>query len=139
MGMFDKDKEIGLILQNTIPQGKQFIVFSAEIVREDFPTKLGPATQSQFEVAYPETPNDRMTVTTLAGAIANKVREAEPDDFPAVVFWTSVPVATGMATVLQFVGPWGGGKRAAFRDATGATLPTPATDTPADPDPGTAF
>lgn len=110
MGMFDKDKEIGLILQSTFPQGRQFIVWSAEIAREDFPTDLGPATQAALEVSNLDEPGHRFTVTTLASAIVAKVREAEADDFPARVFWT---VARSKkfnqdATVLQFVGPYDG-------------------------------
>lgn len=110
MGMFDKDKEIGLILQQTIPQGEQFILWSAVISAEDFPTDLGPATQSRLTVSPLTDPKGttRYDVTTLAQAIASKVREADPEDFPAVVFWTMVVSKTAGrsdAAVLRFVRP----------------------------------
>ena len=109
-GMFDKDKEIGLILQSTFNQGEHFILWGAEIVREDFPTEIGPATQVGMEVSKTDAPRDRFTVTTLASAIVAKVREAEEDDFPARCFWTLAPSKKWKtdATVLQFVGPYEG-------------------------------
>lgn len=108
MGMFDKDKEIGLLLTNLFQRGEQFILWSAEVVRDDYPTDLGMATQSRLSVSRIASPGERYDVTTLASAIGAKVREAEADDFPAVVFWTQAPSRYGgEATVLQFVKPWG--------------------------------
>lgn len=112
MGMFDKDKEIGLILQRAFTQGEHFIVWDAQITREDFPTDLGPAVQATLTVSKSEAPQERFEVTTLASAITAKVREADPEDFPARVFWTEAPSRykhggqTQMAAVLQFVGSY---------------------------------
>lgn len=108
MGMFDKDKEIGLLLTGMFAEREEFILWHAGIVREDYPTKLGPAAQSELEVSRLNAPGDRFKVTTLAGAISAKVREATPDDFPVVVFWMTVDSQYGgKATVLQFMRPWG--------------------------------
>lgn len=112
MGMFDKDKEIGLLLTSTFNQGEQFVLWDAKVDREDFPTRLGPTPRAMLTCSQIVNgrPGQRMEVSTVAGAIVAKVREAEQDDFPAVVFWRKAPStrsATGEATVLQFVSAWG--------------------------------
>lgn len=107
MGMFDKDKEIGIILQNWIPQETPFIVWDARVIRDDFPTTLGNATQVGMTVSRMDNPAERYEVTTLASAIAGKVREAEPDDFPAVVQTAYVDSKYGReALVLSFLKPY---------------------------------
>lgn len=109
MGMFDKDKEMGLLLTSFFGEREEFIVWSAHIGRDDFPTKLGPAKQAVLEVSRKDNPGERYTVSTLAGAIADKVQEADDGDFPAVVYWTTAPSRfTGTATVLQFLRAWDG-------------------------------
>lgn len=110
MGMFDKDKEVGLLLTSVVPMGKQFIVWNAGVTREDFPTKFGPSAQATLTISYPDNPGEKMDVTTLAGAIVDKVREAEDSDFPALVIWREAPAersSTGKATVLQFLKAYG--------------------------------
>lgn len=107
MGMFDKDKEMGLILTDWIDSRQEFVLHNARIVREDFPTSIGPATQTELEVSRMGE-GDRYRVTTLASAIAEKVKEADPSDFPAVVWWMQVQSSRfpdRQATVLQFVRP----------------------------------
>lgn len=109
MGMFDKDKEIGLLVTNFAKLGEPFIVWSARIIREDFPTKMGLAVQSGLEVSKLTTPRDRYGCTTLASAIGAKVKEAEGGDFPAVVQLLMVESKFGRdALVLQFLKPYGG-------------------------------
>lgn len=108
--MFDKDKEMGLILTSTFDQGEQFVLWNAAVAREDFPTKFGPAPQAALEVSKQSTPQQRFTVNTVASAIVSKVREAESDDFPALVMWRKVPASmspSGEAVVLQFIAAWG--------------------------------
>lgn len=112
MGMFDKDKEIGLLLTSAFAQGQQFVLWHARIDREDFPTKLGPSPRALLTVSQiiDGSAGPRFDVGTLASAIVAKVREAEQDDFPAVVFWREAPSqrsSSGKATVLQFVSAWG--------------------------------
>lgn len=108
MGMFDKDKEIGLIVTRWIGLNDPFILWDARIVREDFPTDLGDATQSMLVCSRLTTPKDRYECTTLASAIAAKVREAEPDDFPAVVQLQEVDSKfNNKALVLSFMKPYG--------------------------------
>lgn len=107
MGMFDKDKEIGLILTTWIDPREEFIIHGASVIREDFPTELGPTPQVEMEVSKVQAPRTTYKVTTLASAIVAKVREAEGDDFPAVVMWFKTPSRYGQdAQVLQFVRPW---------------------------------
>lgn len=112
MGMFDKDKEIGLLLTSAFSVGQQFVLWAARVDREDFPTKLGPSPRAMLTVSQivEGRPGPRFDVGTLASAIVAKVREAEEDDFPAVVFWREAPStrsSSGKATVLQFVSAWG--------------------------------
>lgn len=129
MGMFDKDKEIGIILQNWIPEGTPFILWSARILREDFPTNLGPAVQSGLSVSKLDTPGERYDVTTLASSIAAKVREADVTDFPAVVQTASVPSKWGReAFVLSFLKPYN-----PRGEQRGQNTPVPAA-TPTEPD-----
>lgn len=110
MGMFDKDKEIGIILQNWIPKETPFILWDARIIREDFPTTLGNAVQVGMTVSRMDDPSERYEVTTLASAIAGKVREAEAGDFPAVVQTAYVDSKYGReALVLSFLKPYGKG------------------------------
>lgn len=119
MGMFDKDKEIGLVLTRAFARGEHFILLSTSITREDFPTKYGPSPQATLRVRNMQT-RQEFEVTTLASAIVSKVREADPEDFPAIVFWTEAPTTRtqdGTATVLQYVGPLGGPRAVADHDA----------------------
>lgn len=123
MGMFDKDKEIGTIITSFVQVGEPFILWDARITREDFPTKMGLATQSQLVVSKLGSPGDRYETTTLASAIATKVREAESGDFPAIVQLAEVPSPTygGMALVLQFLKPYG--KQVEDPASSAATVP----------------
>jgi hypothetical protein len=105
--MFDKDKEIGLIVDRFIGLNTEFILWDARIIREDFPTELGPAVQSQLIVSKMDNPNERYETTSLASAIAAKVREADVTDFPAVVQLNKVASKYGNdALVIQFVKPY---------------------------------
>lgn len=108
MGMFDKDKEVGIILTSWIGANVPFILWGARIAREDYPTNLGPAVQSELTVSKLDDPGDKYEVRTLASAIATKVREAAASDFPAVVQWAVVTSSYGgTATVLSFLKPYG--------------------------------
>lgn len=108
MGMFDKDKEIGLIITRYVDIGEEFILWDARIIREDFPTKLGLAVQSELVVSKLATPAEKYTTTTLASAIGAKVKEAEKDDFPAVCSLAMVDSRFGdQALVVQFLKPFG--------------------------------
>jgi hypothetical protein len=109
MGMFDKDKEIGIILNTWTSEETPFILWEARIIREDFPTNLGPAVQAELVVSKLDAPQDRYKVTTLGSAITSKVREAEADDFPAIVQTKMVDTKWGRdALVLSFLKPYDG-------------------------------
>lgn len=108
MGMFDKDKEIGLIITRYVQPGEEFILWGVRILREDYPTDLGPAVQSELTVSKVSSPGERYATTTLAQAIAAKVREADPGDFPAICSLAHVPTKWGQdALVIQFLKPYG--------------------------------
>jgi hypothetical protein len=112
MGMFDKDKEIGLLLTSAFNQGEQFVLWNAYIDREDFPTQYGPVPRASLDVSKIDNQRagQKFTVNSVASAVVAKVRDAERDDFPAVVFWRKAPSArssSGEALVLQFVSAWG--------------------------------
>lgn len=133
MGMFDKDKEIGLIITRFVELNEQFILWDARIVRDDFPTTLGPTPQSQLTVSKMAEPQDKYVTTTLASAIAAKVREAEPGDFPAVVQLARVESRFGNdALVVQFLKPYG---RSADATDTPTAAPAPSPRALGDGDP----
>jgi hypothetical protein len=93
MGMFDKDKEIGLLLTSAFNQGEQFVLWNAYIDREDFPTQYGPVPRASLDVSKIDNQRagQKFTVNSVASAVVAKVRDAERDDFPAVVFWRKAP------------------------------------------------
>lgn len=108
MGMFDKDKEIGLILTNEFERGQEFILHNAVVDAEPVKTDIGDARKTRLTVSKMDAPRDTYEVTTLGSAIADKAEEAEDSDFPAVVKWLQVSGRFGNdATVLQFVKPYG--------------------------------
>jgi len=147
VGMFDRDKEIGVILTSYMKERENFILWDAGIIREDFPTNIGPAAQTGLTVSRMSDPGDRVTVTTLASAIAGKAREANPSDFPAVVYWAAVwsDKWNRNITVLQFVKAYdagaesrqtspqtgnSGGYKQASLDADSSPASVPADDLP---------
>jgi hypothetical protein len=106
MGMFDKDKEIGRDLATAFAEKEEFVLISVEVKPEAVKTDFGMADKSILTVR-PVGGGDAFDVTSLGGAIASKCKEAEADDFPAVVCWLTVESkAYGKdATVLQFIRP----------------------------------
>lgn len=109
MGMFDKDKEIGLILTNEFQQGEEFVLHGVSVDAEPVQTSIGPARKTRLMVERLDGNHREYEVTTLGSAIADKAEQAEPSDFPAVVKWLQVKSNFGNdATVLQFVRPYEG-------------------------------
>lgn len=91
MGMFDKDRLYGgERLDETFSFGDTFIVWGVEVLPDPVPTEVGNATKTILEVSKRDAPADRFKVGTLASAIAEKAREAEASDFPAVVKYHQV-------------------------------------------------
>lgn len=124
MGMFDKDKAIGLVLHELVPQGEEFTIWGARVLDEKVNTRFGLTENAELEITR-KGDRDRMKVTTLASAIVGKVKEAEASDFPAVVIWTKVnTTAQEDVTVLRFIRP--------LHSAQEQT-PAPAPDSPAGP------
>lgn len=107
MGMFDRDKEYGTIITNFVKIGEPFILWSARIKRDDVQTSIGVASESELVISKTDKPDERFETTTLGSAIAGKVREAEPADFPAVVCLATVDTKYGkQATVIQYLKPY---------------------------------
>lgn len=107
--MFDKDKEIGRTLTSVFEYKDEFIVWRVHVDEGAVNTDLGPADKTVLLVSRLTAPDEKFEVNTLASAIADKAREAEADDFPAVVQLLQVQSNyKGKATVLQFVKPFDG-------------------------------
>lgn len=104
MGMFDKDKEIGRQLTAVFAAKEEFVLYDIHVLEEKVNTTLGDADKTVLTVSSLDDTDTRFEVSTLGSAIANKAREAEPSDFPAVVCWMEVDSNFGnQATVLQFI------------------------------------
>lgn len=88
-----------------IERREQFILWNAQPDRI-VPTKLGDARQSRLTISKIESgrAGKPFDVTTLASAVADKIEESEPTDFPAVVAWDQVATDKGNdAVILQFI------------------------------------
>ena len=109
MGMFDKDKEIGNQLDQAIELGQQFILLSVEVEAKPIKTDIGDATKTRLKVcklaADGQTPlGVPFEVSTLASAIADKAKEASPEDFPCIVELRRVATKRGNpALVTQWI------------------------------------
>ncbi len=113
MGMFDKDKEYGNRLDSAFGTGTPFLLLGAELPGKTVETRFGDAEVAELLVArlangYQD--GSEFVCTTVATAIVNKVRDAETDDFPAVVELRRERSAKWGrdALVLQFVSPYHG-------------------------------
>lgn len=93
MGMFDKDKVFapdGRLDELYPPgptdsrEGSQIVLWAVED-KGDFETELGTARMTWLTVSDLLFPEAKKVVGTLSSAIAEKVKEAESSDFPAVV------------------------------------------------------
>lgn len=94
-GMWAKDElYAGTPLEQWTQPDVDFILHGAKIASRDFPLDNGDtATKTELYVSRAETPKNVVRVSTLSGAIAAKVEEAQPDDFPAVVQFQTVPAS----------------------------------------------
>jgi hypothetical protein len=91
MSMFDKDRLYGGDrLDETFQFGDKLILWGVEILSDPVPTEVGDATKTILTVSRMEQPDEKFKVGTLASAIADKAREAEESDFPAVVKYHQV-------------------------------------------------
>lgn len=105
--MFDKDKELGLRLDELVPQGQEFILWSARVLDNQVQTRFGMTDNAEL-VLTRKGDRDRMTVTTVASAIVAKVKEQEEGDLPAICCWLKVNTsAQENVTVLRFLKPYG--------------------------------
>lgn len=110
MGMWDKDREYGSRPEDVFGMREPFLLLDA-YCKDPVQTRIGDAVPSVLVGCRigPAGPGTVMTGTTLASAIADKVREAEAGDLPAVVQLMRVQGNFGNdALVLQFVAPWQG-------------------------------
>ncbi len=104
MGMFDKDKEIGRELTTAFKQGEEFKLISVSVDEKAVKTDFGMADKSTLTVEKLGG-GGQFEVTSLGGAIANKCKEADENDLPAIVCWLIVPSKQygNDATVIQFI------------------------------------
>lgn len=122
MGMFDKDKEIGRQMTDVFPPRTEFILWAVQVQENAVVTDFGPADKTEMTVSKTEDPNRKFTVNSLGGAIADKAKQADPDEFPAVVEWFQVNSKfSNRATVLQFVRAYVGSSE---RHAPAQTAPS---------------
>jgi len=109
MGMFDKDRLYGgERLDKWCEPGDRFILWGVEIVDEPVPTSVGNAIKTLLKVSTLDAPENQTIVGTLASAIAEKAKDAEESDFPAVVEFQKVHSQeyNTEAAVIQFVEPY---------------------------------
>ncbi len=119
VGMFDKDKEIGRRIDHEFELGAEFIVWDAKIDTEEVSTSIGNARKTRLLVSTLRDPRTMFEAATLGSAIADKVAEATPLDFPAVVKLLKVPSSKSQndALVIQFVREYGDDEsRAGWQD-----------------------
>lgn len=111
MGMFDKDKTIGSQPLDVFGMREPFVLFEATIGDEDIQTAMGVARVTTLTGSRLTASGDigpRMSATTFASAIREKVAEQEAGDLPAVVELQRVTSRKRglQALVLRFIGPW---------------------------------
>jgi len=104
MGMFEKDKEFGLRLDQAFDLKEQFIVWGATISDKKMDTKIGDGTIATLTCSPMDDPGDKLEYNTIASAIVEKVKLAEETDFPAVCELRRVKSRfNNDALVLQFI------------------------------------
>lgn len=98
MGMFAKDKQFGRRLDTTVGLNNPFVLLDAYLTGDNIPTVHGDAAVARLSVCritgeHPDPATGEMVPTlsrpldcyTVASAIVDKIKDAEPDDFPAIV------------------------------------------------------
>lgn len=105
MGMFAKDREIGRELTTAFAEREEFKLLGVKVDEKAVKTDFGMADKSILTVEKLGGGGGSFEVTSLGGAIANKCKEAEDSDFPAIVCWLTVPSKQygNDAKVLQFI------------------------------------
>lgn len=107
VGMFDKDKELGLRIDTEFDLREPFILWDASVAPELVETSMGKARKTLLEVSRIEEPDVRLSCSTLASAIADKAEHAQSQDFPAVVELRKVAGRfNAEALVLQYIRDW---------------------------------
>lgn len=109
-GMWDKQLVYGgKRLQNEFAAEEHFVLFGiaagGELILETG-GDAKPVPKTVLTVARLVEPEERFEVGTLSTPIAAMVPQAEPDDFPVVAYWTTVPTDLADAVVLQAVGAY---------------------------------
>lgn len=115
MGMWEKDRLFGgKRLAEEFELGEPFVLYAGKVVGS-FETDLGTATKSvltvqKYDPSAKDGTGEVFNAGTLASAIAEKLRDQEPSDFPAIVTTAKVPSSTDGqdAYVIQYVGPFTG-------------------------------
>jgi len=104
MGAFDKDKEIGRELTTAFAEKEEFVLLSASVEGSAVKTDFGMADKSTLTVR-PVNGSESFEVTSLGGAIADKMKQLSEDELPCVVCWLKVESKQWgkEATVIQYI------------------------------------
>jgi len=107
MGMFDKDKVFAPDgpMDKWVDEGTEFILWDARVKDEAFEAQEGViVTMCHWDVSPLESPENVATVSTIGSAMAQKAKDNDGSDLPAVVKTARVPSDKGNdAYVLTFV------------------------------------
>lgn len=110
--MFDKDKEYGNRIDQQFALGEPFVLLGVRILPDTVKTSFGDT--EAVELLCQRLSDEgfaigsEITCQTVASAIVDKARDAEDDEFPAVVELRKVHSKTykTAALALQFVSPY---------------------------------
>lgn len=92
MTMFGKDKEYGRRLDLQYREQEPFILWGVE-PGGTVKTKIGDAQRTNLKTSALDRgrPGGVIECSTLASAVAEKAKDADPSEFPAIVCWERVP------------------------------------------------
>jgi len=131
MGMFDRDKEFGNRIDDQYGIGVPFVLLGVNFPGRTISTKLGDS--EIVELLTMRIGDDgfvtgsEIVCSSIASAIVEKCREADDDDFPAVVELRRVTSTkhgrSVSALVLQYVAPYAAPTTRVTVSAPGDVIP----------------
>jgi hypothetical protein len=108
-GAWTNDRKFGLRLDQTFELNEPFVVLGGKVSPDPIETDIGPAVHTKLVVQRMDEKGHAtgriFEVGTLASAIAGKIEDSTPADFPAIVVLQKVPTKKGNdALVLTLAG-----------------------------------